>query len=327
MPPDARTAVAPGRRQRCYRDQSQNPLNEDAGSRALARPAGLRASFTAAARALQSSCRSSRQKESLLALRAFFGGGESASPSLAPARAAPATSALAGASGRELQSSVRSSRQKESLPVSLRRELALRTVFGGDGSTRLSLAPVRVTAFSGVAPGTSALAGAAGRVLQSSVRSPRQKESLSMSSRRELAVRTVFCTFFFGGDELATASLPPGRTPAFSGAAAGTSLPAGTAFEACVDSGVSAGGEAAAGASLRPKGSRAIAGLSTAFRIRTMRGWGAMADAGADVSLDWAGTSADACGRGAVPADLSGLTARASALGPLPRSIACEAAS
>ena len=127
-----------------------------------------------------------------------------------------------------------------------------------------------------------------------------------MSSRRELAVRTVFCTFFFGGDELATASLPPGRTPAFSGAAAGTSLPAGTAFEACVDSGVSAGGEAAAGASLRPKGSRAIAGLSTAFRIRTMRGWGAMADAGADVSLDWAGTSADACGRGAVPADSLG---------------------
>ena len=199
--------LPPAERQRCYRDQSQNPLNEDAGSRALARPAGLRASFTAAARALQSSCRSSRQKESLLALRAFFGGGESASPSLAPARAAPATSALAGASGRELQSSFRSSRQKKSLPVSLRRELALRTVFGGDGSTRLSLAPVRVTAFSGVAPGTSALAGAAGRVLQSSVRSPRQKESLSMSSRRELAVRTVFCTFFFGGDELATASL------------------------------------------------------------------------------------------------------------------------
>ena len=110
-----------------------------------------------------------------------------------------------------------------------------------------------------------------------------------MSSRRELAVRTVFCTFFFGGDELATASLPPGRTPAFSGAAAGTSLPAGAAFEACVDSGVSAGGEAAAGASLRPKGSRAIAGLSTAFRIRTMRGLGAMADAGADVSLDLGG--------------------------------------
>jgi hypothetical protein len=39
-----------------------------------------------------------------------------------------------------------------------------------------------------------------------------------------------------------------------------------------------------------------------------MRGFGAMADVGgADVSLDvsldvWAGTSADACGRGAVPA-------------------------
>ena len=136
--------LPPAARQRCYRDHSQNPLNEDAASRALARPTGLRASFTAAARALQSSCRSSRQKESLpaslrreLALRAFFGGDESASPSLAPARAAPATSALAGASGRELQSSVRSSRQKESLPVSLRRELALRTVFGGDGSTRL----------------------------------------------------------------------------------------------------------------------------------------------------------------------------------------------
>ena len=61
------------------------------------------------------------------------------------------------------------------------------------------------------------------------------------------------------------------------------------------NSGVSAGGEAAAGASLRPKGSRAIAGLSIAFRIRTMRGLGAMAEsgaaAGADVSLDlWADT-------------------------------------
>ena len=265
-------------RQRCYRDQSQNPLNEDAASRALARPTGLRASFTAAARAFQSSCRSSRQKESLpaslrreLALRTVFGGDESTRPSLAPFRVtalsgvAPGTSALAGASGRALQSSVRSSRQKESLPVSLRRELALRTVFGGDGSTRPSLAPVRVTALSGVARGTSALTGAAGRALQSSVRSSRQKGSLSMSSRRVLAVRTVFCTFFFGGDELATASLAPGRTPAFSGATAGTSLPAGAAFEACVDSGVSAGGAAAAGASLRPKGSRAIAGLSIAL--------------------------------------------------------------
>ena len=128
-----------------------------------------------------------------------------------------------------------------------------------------------------------------------------------MSSRRVMAVRTVFCTFFFGGDELATASLAPGRTPAFSGADAGTSLPAGAAFEACVDSGVSAGGAAAAGASLRPNGSRAIAGLSTAFRIRTMRGLGAMAEAGApagsDVSLGlWADTSADAGGRAAVPA-------------------------
>ena len=114
----------PGCGKRCYRDQSQNPLNEDAASRALARPTGLRASFAAAARAFQSSCRSSRQKR-----------------------------------------------------------------------------------------------------------------SLSMSSRRVMAVRTVFCTFFFGGDELATASLAPGRTPAFSGADAGTSLPAGAAFEACVDFG------------------------------------------------------------------------------------------
>jgi hypothetical protein len=80
-------------------------------------------------------------------------------------------------------------------------------------------------------------------------------------------------------------------------------LPAGAAFEACVDSGVPAGGAAAAGASLRPNGSRAIAGLSTAFRIRTMRALGAMAEAGADVSLDvWADTSADACGRAAVAA-------------------------
>src|SRR4051794_22478112 len=99
----------PGYGKRCYRDQSQNPLNEDAASRALARPTGLRASFAAAVRAFQSSCRSSRQKESLSA--------------------------------------------------SLRRELALRTVFDGDESTSLSLAPVRVTALSGVARGTSALTG------------------------------------------------------------------------------------------------------------------------------------------------------------------------
>ena len=247
----------PGCGKRCYRDQSQNPLNEDAASRALARPTGLRASFAAAARAFQSSCRSSRQKESL--------------------------------------------------PASLRRELAFRTVFDaffcGDESANSSLAPARVAALSGVVPWTSALTGASGRALQSSVRSSRQKRSLSMSSRRVMAVRTVFCTFFFGGDELATASLAPGRTPAFSGADAGTSLPAGAAFEACVDSGVSAGGAAAAGASLRPNGSRAIAGLSTAFRIRTMRALGAMAEAGADVSLDvWADTSADACGRAAVAA-------------------------
>ena len=46
--------------------------------------------------------------------------------------------------------------------MSLRRELALRTVFSGADSTRPSLAPIRVTAFSGVAPRTSALAGAGG---------------------------------------------------------------------------------------------------------------------------------------------------------------------
>ena len=143
--------LPPGRRLRCYRDQSQNPPNDEVASRAYARPAALRPSLTAAARPRQSSCRSSRQKESL--------------------------------------------------PVSLRRELALRTVFsaffGGDELARPSVAPVRVSAFSGVAPRTSALAGTAARVLQSSVRSSCQKESLSMSSRRELAVRTVFCTFFW----------------------------------------------------------------------------------------------------------------------------------
>ena len=50
MRSDVRTAVAPGRKAGCYRDQSQKPLNEEEASRALARPAGLRASFTAAAR-------------------------------------------------------------------------------------------------------------------------------------------------------------------------------------------------------------------------------------------------------------------------------------
>ena len=83
----------------------------------------------------------------------------------------------------------------------------------------------------------------------------------------------------------------PERATAFSGAAAATSLPAGAASAACRDRGGSAGGgEAAAVASLRPNGSRAIGGLSTAFRIRTIRALGAMADAGttagADVSLD-----------------------------------------
>ena len=155
----------PGCGKRCYRDQSQNPLNEDAASRALARPTGLRASFAAAARAFQSSCRSSRQKESL--------------------------------------------------PASLRRELAFRTVFDaffcGDESANSSLAPARVAALSGVVPWTSALTGASGRALQSSVRSSRQKRSLSMSSRRVMAVRTVFCTFFFGGDGN---SLPGARADA-----------------------------------------------------------------------------------------------------------------
>ena len=128
-----------------------------------------------------------------------------------------------------------------------------------------------------------------------------------MSLRRELAARTVFC-FFFGGDKLATPSLAADRATAFSGAAAATSLPAGAASAACRDRGGSAGGgEAAAGASLRPNGSLAIGGLSTAFRIRTIRALGAMADAGAtagaDVSPDlWAGASADACGGAAVPA-------------------------
>ena len=52
------------------------------------------------------------------------------------------------------------------------------------------------------------------------------------------------------------------------------------------------------GGSLRPNGSRAIGGLSTAFRTRTTRALGAMAGAGAtagaDVSLDlWTGASED----------------------------------
>ena len=67
-----------------------------------------------------------------------------------------------------------------------------------------------------------------------------------MSLRRE-AARTVFC-FFFGGDKLATPSLAAGRATAFSGAAAATSLEAGTASAACRDTGGSAGGgETAAG--------------------------------------------------------------------------------
>ena len=74
-------------------------------------------------------------------------------------------------------------------------------------------------------PSLTAAAGAR----QSSCRSSRQKESFSMSSRRELAARTVFC-FFFGGDKLATPSLAADRATAFSGAAAAASLPAGTAL-------------------------------------------------------------------------------------------------
>jgi hypothetical protein len=138
---------------------------------------------------------------------------------------------------------------------------------------------------------------AAARARQSSCRSSRQKESFSMSLRRELAARTVFC-FFFGGDKLATPA--PDRATGFSDAAAATSLLAATLSAAGGDTGGSAGGgETAAGTSLRPNGSLAIGGLSTAFRIRTIRALGAMADAGAtagaDVSLDlWTGTSADA---------------------------------
>ena len=142
-------------------------------------------------------------------------------------------------------------------------------------------------------PSLTAAAGAR----QSSCRSSRQKELFSMSSRRELAARTVFC-FFFGGDKLATPSLAADRATAFSGAAAAASLPAGTASAACRDrGGCAGGGETAAGASLRPNGSLAINGLSTAFRIRTTRALGVItgATAGADASPDlWAGTSADA---------------------------------
>jgi hypothetical protein len=93
----------------------------------------------------------------------------------------------------------------------------LLTVFGDDESARPSLAPVLVTAFSGVATGTSALTGAAKRALQSG-RSLRQKESFAMSLPRELAVRSVFCSFFFGGDELARATRAPDPTTAFSDA-------------------------------------------------------------------------------------------------------------
>src|SRR4051812_21875592 len=125
---------------------------------------------------------------------------------------------------------------------------------------------------------------AAARARQSSCRSSRQKESFSMSLRRE-AARTVFC-FFFGGDTLATPSLAADRATAFSGAAAAASLPAGTASAACRDRGSAGGGAAAAVVSLRPIGSRAIGGLSTAFRIRTIRALGAMADAGATAGAD-----------------------------------------
>src|SRR3954464_3544582 len=152
----------------------------------------------------------------------------------------------------------------------------------------------------------------AARARQSSCRSSCQNESLSMSLRRE-AVRTVFC-FFFGGDELATPSLAADPTTAFSEPAATTSLPAGVVSTVCRDPDESAGSEAAAGASPLPRGIRAIGGLSTAFRIRTIRTLGAMADAGAtsggDVSLDrWAGTSGDPRGAAAVPARLSRLAA------------------
>jgi hypothetical protein len=168
---------------------------------------------------------------------------------------------------------------------------------------------------------------AAARARQSSCRSSRQKESFSMSLRRE-AARTVFC-FFFDGDELAKPSLALDRATAFSDAAIGTSPAGAVALKACGDSRGSPGSDAAAGASLRPNGSRAIGGLSTVFRIRTIRGLGAIADPGAtacaDVSLDsWTCTSADASGA-ILPARISGMVAGESALGLVRACVSWEA--
>src|SRR5689334_10883687 len=90
--------------------------------------------------------------------------------------------------------------------------------------------------------------------------------------------RAVFCTFFFAGDEC-TASLAPDPATAFSaadtsGAGAVAPLSAETAATAVGDDGRGSAGGAAAAAWVRPRGSRAITGLSTVLRIRTMRGLG-----------------------------------------------------
>jgi hypothetical protein len=89
---------------------------------------------------------------------------------------------------------------------------------------------------------------------------------------------------------------------------------------------LSTGCDAAAGASLRPKGSLAIAGLSNILGMRTTRGLDAIAAAWADV---WADVPADAsadAGGTAVRAASSGLGALESAPGAAPSSTSREAA-
>jgi hypothetical protein len=161
-----------------------------------------------------------------------------------------------------------------------------------------------------------------------------------MSLRRE-AARTVFC-FFFGGDEMAKPSLALDGATAFSAAATGRSPAGAVAFEACGGSRGSLASDAVAGASLRPNGSRAIGELSTVFRIRTIRGLGAIADAAAaacadvwpDASLDvlldvlldsWTCTSPEASGA-ILPARISGPVAGESALALVPACVSWEPA-
>ena len=294
----------------------QNPPNDEVASRAYARPAALRPSLTAAARPRQSSCRSSRQEEivaRVLAARAGIANrlqrvlrrrriGKTlvgARSGVSFLRVAPRTSALAGTAARARQSSVRSSCHKEWSPVSLRR-LALRTVFGGDELTRPSLAPSGDSFLRRGAGdvGTGRSGGVSAPVICPLVHGRRNR------SRCRRAESWQCEPSFAPSSSAMNWQRPPGRP---GGRQLSPARPPGRRCRRGRRSRLASiwayrPAEAAAGASLRPKGTLAIAGLSTVFRIRTMRALGATSDAGARTSRSCMGDLRRTLAGAAVPA-------------------------